>query len=78
MMRSVSLLRGRNLIEREEADKEKGRAQARPLVNEDGLFAPADPAQHPSKENQTTEYDAVVGKRNIVFTGNKFQQSFYC
>ena len=54
-MRSVGLLRGRNLIEREDADKEKGRAQARPLVNEDGLFAPADPAQHPSKENQTTK-----------------------
>ena len=30
-MRSVGLLRGRNLIEREDADKEKGRAQARPL-----------------------------------------------
>ena len=48
MMRSVGLLRDRNLIEREDADKEKGRAQARPLVNEDGLFAPANPAQHPS------------------------------
>ena len=33
-MRSVGLLRGRNLIEREEADKEKGRAQARPLVGD--------------------------------------------
>ena len=77
-MRSVGLLRGRNLIEREDADKEKGRAQARPLVNEDGLFAPADPAQHPSKENQTTKYNTVVGKRHIVFTGDKFQQSFYC
>ena len=46
-MRSVGLLRGRNLIEREDADKEKGRAQARPLGG-NGLFAPADPAQHPS------------------------------
>ena len=34
--------KGLNLIEGEEADEEKGRAQARPLGNEDGLFAPAD------------------------------------
>ena len=71
-MRSVGLLRDRNLIERETADKEKGR-ETRPLANEDGLFAPANPAQHPSKENQATKYDAVVGKRYIVFTGDKFQ-----
>ena len=75
-MRSVSLLRGRNLIEREEADKEKD--VLRHVLSGEGLFAPADPAQHPSKENQTTKYDAVVGKRHIVFTGDKFQQSFYC
>ena len=43
-MRSVGLLQGRNLIERKEVDKEKGRAQARPLGVREGLFAPADPA----------------------------------
>ena len=49
-MRSVNHLAHRGASEgiKEKRAKEKDVRGIRPLVNEDGLFAPADPAQHSS------------------------------